>query len=251
MGCISHPSFFAWFNFPRGTVLELPSLEEDEARSPRAVHRLQRGYFYLPEEFDLPTDFVLLRGNLRRTRLQGRISVPPTFRFEIAPEHDIRYRVLDPFPGDEISFSFLANMRRGRRRARPYTRPPYGAMAGDERDAVVEEDNPGTDYCPSPEYAPGPSPGYAPGPSPGTRLPQSRVRTPAMRRLHWDSTLMAGRNETPAWTNLSPIPGSPSTPAAGYNKINGVIIPPEENRIVDSRVVVSIKTPGSPEFRRR
>ncbi|KAL3699183.1 hypothetical protein R1sor_017205 [Riccia sorocarpa] len=103
------PAFWAWFNFLQGTILELPSLEEDEARSPGRAHCLHRGYFYLPEEFDLTSDFVILRDNLSRTRLTGRISVPLGFRFEILPKHELLYRPETPFPGEDFSCAFLAN----------------------------------------------------------------------------------------------------------------------------------------------
>ncbi|KAL3695231.1 hypothetical protein R1sor_009307 [Riccia sorocarpa] len=63
---------------------------------------------FLPVEFELPTDFVILRANKRRTRVKGKITMPKGFEYKILPEHEVLYHVHAPVPGDEFSCSFLA-----------------------------------------------------------------------------------------------------------------------------------------------
>ncbi|KAL3684779.1 hypothetical protein R1sor_002801 [Riccia sorocarpa] len=106
-GMFFKPNTFGWFRFPRGIVVEIPTVEEDESHSPRGYHRLTRGYFYLPETFDLSSDFIILHGDLRRTRLKGLISMPPGVQYTIIPEEKILYKVDNPFPGEDFSCSFL------------------------------------------------------------------------------------------------------------------------------------------------
>ncbi|KAL3692228.1 hypothetical protein R1sor_005879 [Riccia sorocarpa] len=96
---------WAWFNFPFGTVVHIPDLDED-AEEDIDVHELKRASIYLPHEFELPSDFVILRVNCRRTRLKGRITMPSDFRFKIVPENNVLYRV---GPGEDFECSFLAN----------------------------------------------------------------------------------------------------------------------------------------------
>ncbi|KAL3675872.1 hypothetical protein R1sor_025820 [Riccia sorocarpa] len=60
-GMYLKPPTFAWFKFPRGTIFDLPPLEEDYVLYERneLVHRA----FYLPPEFDLNNDLTILRAD--------------------------------------------------------------------------------------------------------------------------------------------------------------------------------------------
>ncbi|KAL3678722.1 hypothetical protein R1sor_021678 [Riccia sorocarpa] len=187
-GMYFKPKYFAWFNLPRGTVLEIPSIDA-ASRNPSDVHRLASGFFYLPAEFDLPSDLIIIRANGARTRLKGRITVPMGSRFVITPEMDVRYKIDSPYEGEDFSCSFLpygdmqfefpawsSLFMEGRRRARGYSQPPLpNAQMRSSEPRIAEEGGgsaPGTQYR-SPVYAtdedslgdyPLPSHGYFPLP---------------------------------------------------------------------------------------
>ncbi|KAL3695547.1 hypothetical protein R1sor_009623 [Riccia sorocarpa] len=104
-GMYLKPPKFAWFKFPRGTIFDLPPLEEDYVMYER--YELVHGAFYLPLEFDLISDLSIQRADGRRTRLRGTVTMPPGHRFLMIPENKVWYYVERPYTGEDFSVAFI------------------------------------------------------------------------------------------------------------------------------------------------
>ncbi|KAL3695808.1 hypothetical protein R1sor_009884 [Riccia sorocarpa] len=104
-GMYLKPPTFAWFKFPRGTIFDLPPLEEDYVLYER--YELVHGAFYLPLEFDLISDLSIHRADARRTRLRGTVTMPPGHRFLMIPENKVWYYVERPYTGEDFSVAFI------------------------------------------------------------------------------------------------------------------------------------------------
>ncbi|KAL3695670.1 hypothetical protein R1sor_009746 [Riccia sorocarpa] len=104
-GMYLKPPTFAWFKFPRGTIFDLPPLEEDYVLYER--YELVHGAFYLPPEFDLHSDLTIQRADGRRTRLKGIVTMPPGHWFTMIPENKVSYYVERPYTGEDFSDAFI------------------------------------------------------------------------------------------------------------------------------------------------
>ncbi|KAL3696563.1 hypothetical protein R1sor_010639 [Riccia sorocarpa] len=285
-GMFFEPRFFTWFNFPLGIVIEITSAEE-QAEVGGAAIRLTGASSFLPVEFEMPTDLVILRANKQRTRLKGNVTMLEGFEYKILHEHEVLYHVA----------------MKERRKARPYTRPPIDAIASGsavgemkvEAGVTTMEQTefaslgydpvPADEYVESPGYFPMPSSGYTPEASPlySPLAPPNLERTqftlespgyfpeaPAyVESPGYKPLLRPHCVELPGYSLESPsytpeanryveipryipvAPVSPVTPLAAFSEIVGPIEVPSDDGPLQSQIAEIHSNPGSREYRRR